>query len=206
MIKIKTAEKKTKTIKKELRILGIDDAPFNKFKDKDCLVVATVFRGGNYMDGLLSTKVKVDGTDSTAKLIKIVKASRHIEQLQCIMIDGIALAGFNVIDIQQLNKKTKLPIIVIIRRMPDFKKIETALKQADKKTAKTRLNLMHKAGVIHKTKIKNKKIYFQIAGISAKQAAKIIKISATHAIIPEPIRIAHIIASGIVLGESKGRA
>lgn len=193
-------------IKKELRILGIDDAPFNKFKDKQCLVVATVFRGGNYMDGLLSTKVMVDGNDSTKQLIKIVKASKHIEQLQCIMIDGIALAGFNVIDIQELSKKTKLSVIVIIRRMPNLKKIEIALKRADKKTALAKLKLMHKAGKVHNTKLKNKKIYFQTAGISEKQASSIIKISATHAIIPEPIRIAHIIASGIVLGESKGRA
>lgn len=195
-----------KQIKKELRILGIDDGPFNKFKDKKCLVVATVFRGGNFMDGLLSTKVSIDGLDSTIKLIKIIKKTKHIGQLQCIMTDGIALAGFNVIDIQKLNKRTKLPIIVIIRRKPDLKKIKRALKRADKKTWKKKFEIIKKAGKVFKVKLKKRNIYFQIAGIKENKAKEIIKISATHAIIPEPIRIAHIIASGLVLGESHGRA
>ena len=197
--------KEKKRIKKELRILGIDDGPFNK-KDKKCLVVATVFRGGNYLDGLLSTKVRVDGTESTTKLIQIIRKTKHLGQLQCIMLDGIALAGFNVIDISKLNKKTKLPVIVIIRRKPNLKKIEKALKRANKKIWKKKMKLLKKAGKVYKLKLKNKRIYFQIAGIKENKAKEIIKVSATHAIIPEPIRIAHIIASGIVLGESRGRA
>ncbi len=202
--------KEKKRVKKELRILGIDDGPFNKFKDKKCLIVATVFRGGNFMDGLLSTEVRIDGLDSTTKLIKIIKKTRHIGQLQCIMPGGITLAGFNVIDIQKLNKKTKLPVIIIIRRKPDLKKIKRALKRANKNTWKKKMNLMKKAGKIHRLKLKmnkkNKNLYFQIAGIKENKAKEIIKISTTHAIIPEPIRIAHIIASGLVLGESHGRA
>ena len=194
--------KEKKRTKKELRILGIDDSPFNKFKDKSVLVVGTVFRGGNYLDGLLSCHVKIDGNDSTKKLSQL----KHLGQLQCVMIDGIALAGFNVIDIHKLNKTTKLPVIVVIRRMPNFKNIENALKKASKKTAAKKLTLMREAGSVYKVKIKNKNIYFQTAGFSEKKAADIIKISATHAIIPEPIRIAHIIASGIILGESRGRA
>ena len=195
-----------KHIKKELRILGVDDGPFNKFRNKECLVIATVFRGGSFMDGLLSMKVKVDGSNSTNQLIKIVRKTKHLGQLQCIMTDGIALAGFNVLDIQQINKKTKLPVIVVIRRKPNLKKIEKALKNANKKTYKKKLGLMKKAGKIYKTKIKNKNLYFQIVGIKEKQAKEIIKISATHAMIPEPLRIAHLIASGVVLGESRGHA
>jgi len=194
-----------KHIKKELRILGIDDSPFSK-KDKKCLIIATIFRGGNYMDGLLSTEVSVDGFDSTIKLIKIIRKTKHIGQLQCIMLDGIALAGFNVIDIIHLNKKTRLPVIVVIRRKPNLKRIERALKRANKKIWEKKLNIMKKAGKVYKLKIKKRNIYFQIAGISQKKASEIIKISATHAIIPEPIRIAHLIASGVVLGESRGRA
>ena len=72
------------------------------------------------------------------------------------------------------------------------------------------MNLMKKAGKIHRLKLKmnkkNKNLYFQTAGIVKEKAEKIIIISTAHAIVPEPIRIAHLIASGIVLGESRGRA
>ena len=38
------------------------------------------------------------------------------------------------------------------------------------------------------------------------EARQIIKIAATRGLMPEPIRLAHLIASGIVEGESRGRA
>ena len=60
-------------VKKEIRVLGIDDAPFDKFKDKKCLIIGVFFRGGNFLDGVLSSKVAVDGSDSTAKMIKMVR-------------------------------------------------------------------------------------------------------------------------------------
>lgn len=187
-----------KKVKKEVRILGIDDAPFDR-KTKDVLVVGTVFRGGNYIDGLLSCSVKKDGNDATDKLIGIIRKTRHLDQLQCIMLNGIALAGFNVIDINRLFKKTNLPVIVVIRRMPDFEKIGNALKKIKQQK---KMKLMEKAGKIHEVN----GVYVQIAGINLKMAEKIVKMSSTHSNIPEPIRVAHLIASGIALGESHGRA
>lgn len=190
-------------VKAEIRIAGIDDAPFDKFSDKKCLVVATIFRGGNYMDGLLSTYVKVDGEDATEKISRLIKKTRHYGQLNCIMLNGISMAGFNVIDIRELNKKTGLPVIVIIRKMPDFAEIKKALSKA---RAEIKMNLIRKAGRIFKIGLNKKKIFIQAAGISPKKASEIVKATAIHSLIPEPIRIAHIIASGIKNGESHGRA
>lgn len=190
-------------VKKEVRILGIDDGPFNKEHDKKVLVVATVFRGGSYLDGLLSCHVQVDGNDATAKLVSLIKKTKHLGQLQCIMIDGIALGGFNVIDINQLSKKTKLPVIVVIRREPNIDKIKKALKKIK---ASPKIKLLEKAGRIYPVKIRNKHIYIQVAGLNLDLATQIIRLTAVHSLIPEPIRVAHLITSGIVLGESRGRA
>ena len=194
---------KMKYIKKEIRILGIDDSPFNKFKEKKVLVVGTIFRGGEYIDGLLSCYVDIDGGDATTKLIKMIRKTKHLGQLQCIMLDGIAFGGFNIIDIQQLSKKTKLPVIVIIRRRPNLHKIEEVLKKIRQQN---KIKLLKKAGKVNRVKIKNRNIYFQNFGISVDLAEKIIKKTSTHSLIPEPIRAAHLIASGIKLGESRGRA
>lgn len=193
-------------VKNEIRILGVDDGPFNKFKDKKCLVTATVFRGGSYMDGLLSCYVDVDGSDSTSKLTRLIRKSKHLEQLKCVMINGIAVAGFNVIDIREICKKTRLPVIVIIRHKPNLKKIERALIHSDKKTAKKKMSLIKKAGKIYNLDVKGKKIYFQTAGLDRKIAEQVILLSSTHGSIPEPLRISHMINSGIVLGESHTRA
>jgi transcriptional regulator NrdR len=54
--------------------------------------------------------------------------------------------------------------------------------------------------------VKSRHLYVQSAGISGRKISEIIGMTCTHGKIPEPIRVAHLIASGIVLGESRGRA
>jgi hypothetical protein len=50
------------------------------------------------------------------------------------------------------------------------------------------------------------KIFIQFAGISFEEASEIVKLTATHSYLPEPIRVAHLIGAGLVFGESKGNA
>ncbi|MBW2980377.1 DUF99 family protein [Candidatus Woesearchaeota archaeon] len=185
--------------KKEIRILGIDDAPFDKFKKGNVLVVGTMFRGGQWIDGVLSTKITIDGSNSTSRLISMINKSKFKPQLQCIILDGIALGGFNIIDVKELNKKTRIPVLVVIRRMPDFKRIMAALKKLKKEH---KYKLIQKAGQVHKIG----KVYVQMSGLSLEQAKQILKITCTHSLLPEPIRVAHLIAAGITVGESKGNA
>ncbi len=189
-------------IKKEIRVIGIDDSPFVK-SDEECLVVGAIFRGGNYIDGVVSCSVEIDGNNATENLSEMINKTRHRGQLNCIMINGIAVGGFNVVDIQQLSRKTKLPVIVVVRKMPSFKEIRSALQRIK---SEKKMDLIRNAGEIHSVKIKERRIYFQIAGISAARAAEIIRITSTHSLIPEPIRVAHLMAGGIASGESKGRA
>jgi len=193
-------------IKKEIRVIGIDDSPFRK-SDKECIILGAIYRGGNYIDGLVSSKVKIDGNDATKIIIELIKKTRHYGQLSCIMLDGIALAGFNVVDINELGKKAKIPVVVMMRKLPDLKKIDRALKSfMEKGNAEKRMSIIRKAGNIYSTKIKDRRVYFQISGIAPSKASEIIRVTTTHSLIPEPLRVAHLIASGIIRGESKGRA
>ena len=185
--------------KKEIRVIGLDDSPFNKFSKEDILVVGVIMRGGLYVDGVLSTKVKVDGSDSTKKFIKMINSCKFKPQLQCIFLNGIAVGGFNVVDVNELNKKTGLPVIVIIRKIPDIEKIKETLIKIKRKS---KIKLIEKAGKI----IPIGDVYVQIIGINEEDSSKILKVVCTRSLIPEPLRLAHIIASGIVKGESRGRA
>jgi len=186
-------------LKKEIRVVGIDDSPFDKFKDKDVLVVGVLYRGGQYIDGVMSTRCKVDGRDSTAKIALMINKSKFKKQIRIIFIDGIAVGGFNVIDIETLSKKTKLPVIVVIRNMPDFKKIYKVL---------TKLKLKKQKAIIESLPKPTKvgKIYIQYTGTTLKKAKEFLKLTCTRSYIPEPIRVAHLITAGVVKGESKGRA
>lgn len=186
-------------IKPEARIVGIDDGPFNKFKDKKVLVVATFFRGGSFMDGVMSTIVTVDGSDSTEKIARMINKSKFKPQLRAIFLHGISVAGFNVIDVPRLSKQTKIPVMVVVRNYPDFESIFSALKK---------LKYYAKAKLVKKMPrpVKLNDIYVQLAGITLQEAKEFLDITCTRSYIPEPLRVAHIIAAGIIKGESRGRA
>jgi endonuclease V-like protein UPF0215 family len=83
--------------------------------------------------------------------------------------------------------------------MPDINNIKKTLIKIKKKN---KIKLIEKAGKI--TRIGN--IFVQLAGIDLEHAGKILKVVCTRSFVPEPIRLAHMIASGIALGESRGGA
>ena len=120
------------------------------------------------------------------------------------MLDGITFAGFNVVDIKEIYENTKLPVIVVNRKKPDVNQFISVIKQMPE--SELRLKCVKNAGPIYQATVKNKKIHFQCYGISKEDASKVIKETSTMSLIPEPLRVAHLIATGFVLGESVGHA
>ncbi|AEG19287.1 endonuclease dU [Methanobacterium paludis] len=195
--------RKFRIIKQEIRILGIDDAPFTPHTQGPVMVVGTVFRAGVWLDGVLRTYIQGDGTDSTEKITDMVNGSRHKDQLGVIMLDGITFGGFNVANIHQIFHETGIPVIVIMRKQPNFDRIKKALKKFG--DWEKRWNNVIDAGNVHKVE-NNEPVYIQTCGIGVDDAEEIVRLSATRSAIPEPIRAAHIIAAGVTTGESKGSA
>ena len=195
--------KKFRVIKKEIRILGIDDAPFPPHTKNNVMLIGTIFRGGTWLDGVLRTYIKGDGTDSTLKIIKMVNDSRHKDQMGVIMLDGITFGGFNIVNIKEIFNETGIPVIVIMRKFPNFEKIRKALTKFE--DSLERWSVIQEAGTVYK--IENKEpLYIQICGIDLEDAEEIVGLATTRSAIPEPIRAAHLIGAGVITGESKGSA
>ena len=192
-------------VKKEIRILGWDDGPFSKGDEGKVILVGTVFRGASFIDGILKTEVEIDGLDATEKIIDAVSRSKH-EDLRVIMLGGITFGGFNFVDIKKLNRETGLPVIVVVRRKTDMEKFRSAMKRVP--DFEKRWKAVENAGEFFEISLegRGKSIYFQKAGLREEEARKIIKLTAKRGVIPEPLRIAHLIASAMVKGESIGRA
>lgn len=190
-------------IKREIRILGIDDSALIY---KKVMIVGTVFRGADWMDGVLRSDITKDGVDATDVIINMIIRSKHYGQIRIVMLDGITYAGFNVVDINEIYGQTGIPVIVVMRSMPDFEKIKAALKYFP--DGDERWIIIQKAGKIDEISGGKEKssIYVQKAGISLEIVHKIIRLTSIRSNIPEPLRVAHLIATGIILGESRGKA
>lgn len=192
-------------IKPELRILGVDDGPFEPGSEGEVPLVGVVFRGGQWLEGVLKTEILKDGMDVTERLIEMVSRSRHREQLRLIMADGATFAGFNVLDAKKVFRETGLPIVVISRELPDMADIRKALRHLP--GWRGRWKVLRGLGKIYPVRTKNRgsPIYMQLVGIRRDDAESIVRMSSTRSLVPEPLRVAHLIATAIVRGESYGR-
>lgn len=182
-------------IKPQTRILGIDDGPLAP----RVLVVGAVFRGGSWMDGLVSCTIQRDGTDATERIAEMVSSCRY-KDLRFLMTDGVTFAGFNTINIKKLNRATGLPVIVVTRRNPDHEKIRRALERLPHKEKRWRD--IRDAGDICSISLGAHSLFFQYAGAGREEVEKILHLTGMHSLLPEPVRIAHIIATGVVRGEA----
>jgi uncharacterized protein len=187
-------------IKPEIRVLGIDDSPLIK---PGVVIIGAFMRGGEQLDGVLSSKVAKDGMDATEKIVTMIKGSKHHGQIRVIMLDGVTYAGFNPVDLENLYEETRIPVIVFMRSCPDFEKIRLALSHLPDN--EKRWEIIQRAGRIYRIDGENP-VFIQLYGIDKDSAVKIVRMTSTHGNIPEPLRLAHLIATGVVLGESTGKA
>lgn len=199
---------KFRSIKPEIRILGIDDGSFEPHNQEKTCLVGVIMRGGQWMDGVIVDDVEIDGMNSTQTIIDIIENSRHKEQLRVVITSGITFGGFNVLNIGKVFAETGLPVIVVSREEPDMDSVKKALQNLP--NWKEKWEILNSAGEITRVKVEDpsghkRTIYIQMKGIKEKDAKEIVSMTSTRSSIPEPIRLAHLIATGISRGESVGR-
>ncbi len=180
-------------------VIGFDDAPFSRDHRGDVLVVGTVYAGPR-LEGILTGKVRRDGVNSTATIVRIVRNSRFGAQLQVVLTQGVAFAGFNVIDLRTVHESLSLPVIAVARKAPDLKAIEHALLTrvpggARKWRLIQSLPPMRPVAGVHA----------QWLGLSAAHTEALLKRLATNGLMPEPLRTAHLVGAAVVTGESRHR-
>lgn len=179
-------------------VIGFDDAPFDRGHRGNVTVVGAVFAGSR-LDGVLTSRVRKDGANATKVLAEMVSGSRFFAHLQAVMIQGIALGGFNVVDIRALSDALSLPVLVVMRKAPDFDAIRDALLSRVPGGAR-KWRLIRAAGEPEPAG----SVLVQRAGMTRDEAKALVARTTIHSDIPEPVRTAHLIAGGLA-GESRGR-
>ncbi len=180
-------------MKEGVRILALDESPFKR-GDRSVMVVGVIARQ-DVIEGVLSFNVEKDGTDSTDMIIKRLRGSRFASQIRIVAINGITLAGLNIVDFPRLGKELNVQVIGITRKKPHPRLLKMASNKVKEKRAE-RSELLDK--VTKSVKIKRSMGYYaQYIGPAPEDDT--IEKSARF------LRLSHLIASGIGYGESKGR-
>ena len=182
-------------IKPEIRILGVDDGKFTPRTKGEVLIVGVVLRGGSWVEGAMHTYISIDGLDATEKIASMINRSPHKRQLRLIMLNGITFGGFNIADIKKLYELTTLPVLALTRDKPDLDAIREALRNLPQ--TEERWQMVLEAGQLHEVTCRGTKLYLGLAGLTLADAKKIVDLTATMSCFPEPLRVAHLIASGL---------
>jgi hypothetical protein len=185
-------------VPKKQHLLSIDDAPFDKYRDETAWVIGVVTAGPSLIEGMLTTKVPVDGDGITGHLTRWVKKSRFFPSLRAILMQGLTMAGLSVIDLPSLHSGTGLPVISVERKVPRKGRLEGTLLKLG---LEDRAGAVKAAGPFHPFE----KIVFACAGLTPAQARATLSQACGRSHLPEGIRVAHLLGQALILGESRGR-
>lgn len=181
-------------------VVGFDDGPFPRSHRGDVLLVGAVFAGLR-LEGVMSAPVRRDGINSTTRIVELVNGSRFRAHLQAVLLQGIAFAGFNVVDLDALYRRLRLPVVVVARRRPDLAAIRAAL-LSRVPGGRRKWRLIERAGPMERVGA----VYVQRRGIGEADTRALLERLAVNGVLPEPLRTAHIIAGGLAGGGSRQRA
>jgi endonuclease V-like protein UPF0215 family len=190
-------------MKAKSRFLGIDDAPF-RFSDETVPVVGVVVQAPSYIEGVLTTIVEVDGHDATDRITEMVSRSRYREGLAMVLLDGVAVGGFNVVDVDRLHAAIRRPVVTVTREKPDLAAIGRALRRRFDDW-EDRLAQMRRHDVVA-VPSHDGDLWVSYVGADHRAVQQALALTTVRGNLPEPLRIAHLVAAGIARGESKGRA
>jgi uncharacterized protein len=170
-------------------VIAFDDAPFARAHRGDVRIVGVVFAGPR-LDGVISGRVRRDGANAARVMARMIAECRFAAHLQLVMLQGIAVAGFNVVDVLALHEQTGLPVLVVARKRPNLEAIRDALLTRVPGGAR-KWRLIERAGPMERCE----GVWIQRVGITADEARAVVKKFAINGNVPEPVRVAHLIAS-----------
>lgn len=178
-----------------LRIVGVDDGTFQiAQRVKQHALLAAVLFQNSTISAVRLGLIEVDGRDANRVLASMLKTLRF----DVVMLSSISFGGFNLVDIQELARSIRKPVIAISKERPNNTAVRGALRKHFTDWAE-RWRIVQNAGRLYNFKPhpKEPKLYFEVKGTSPSFAKKAIASAATISRLPEPIRVAGMVARGL---------
>lgn len=177
----------------------MDDGPFDKGQAAPVPIVGVVMEGADRVESVALGHFPVDGEDVTGYLAPWIDGLRARPSLQGVILGGITVAGLAIVDVAALAERLELPVLVVTRHNPLGSDLADALRSA---------GLDHRLALLERVPRAfgaGDGIYLAHAGTSRAEAERLVRCCLAKSRLPEPLRVAHLIAQAIVLQESRGR-
>lgn len=180
------------------RVVGFDDGPYDAVADR--VPLCGVVCAGTRFDGMVWGSTGAAGEEVTPALIQLLGASKFADQVRAVLTDGLTMGGLGLVDLAALAEAAGVPAIAVMRRPPDLERFERSLRRYP--DVEARLALVRRAGPIHE----RGGFVFQVVGAGDDTAARLLAALTDTGRVPEPLRLAHLVASAVATGQSGRRA
>ncbi len=180
-----------------LNVVGVDDGYFPpSYKDLrlNTVLAAVLCRNDLPIDVRL-TRVKVDYDNIEGRIAELI--GDWVPQVDLVILDGVTYAGFNVVDPDELSYELSMPVITFFHYELNLRSIEEAL-------LKHFPDWRRRLKIIRKVYLRSKQVpthwrpvRLDVVNISFNKAVDIITKLQITSPVPEPLRIADLVASGV---------
>src|ERR687886_2637681 len=176
--------------KKGIRVFGIAES-FRASGIKST-IAGVVMRRDLIIDGIILSNTTLKGNDSTENILCMFKSLKRGD-INCIILDGLIISMYNIIDGKLIQIETGLPVIAIT--FEDSVGLETSIRRHFPDNPELKLVQYAKLGKRDRVLLKTGKFLFiRYWGLTLKHAITILNSFTLQGSVPEPIRVAKLVA------------
>lgn len=176
--------------KKAIRALGIAES-FVKSQNQSVLA-GVVMRSDMIIDGIAFANATVKGDDATDAIIGLYEKLDRTD-INFVMIGGLIISMYNIIDPERLWEKLKIPVIGVT--FEESEGLDPHIKRVFPDTWESKLEAYHKLGDREKIRLKTGyDVFVRAEGTNGRNAKQALNKFVLQGSIPEPIRVARLIA------------
>ncbi len=174
------------------RALGIAES-FAQDAEQSTLA-GTIVRADRVVDGVAFDTCTVGGTDVTATITRLYHQLGR-EDVQYILIAGVALAWYNIVDLETVAEETDRPTIAVTFEASGG--LEAALRSAfDGERLADRLGRYRKLPERRSLELNDETLYVRSVGLGEGETRRVLSAYTPQGGRPEPVRVARLIARG----------
>ncbi|WP_136718087.1 endonuclease dU [Halorientalis salina] len=175
-------------MKAGVRALGIAES----FRDERSTLAGAVVRASRVVDGFVFGSCTVGGTDGTDAVSSLF-ADLGREDVQYVLVSGIAPAWYNVLDLDAIQQRVGRPVISVT--FEESEGLEPALREAfDGDALAERLDTYRRQPARRELTVNGETVFVRSVGIDDGEANDVVRGFTPEGGRPEPLRVARLAA------------
>ena len=178
-------------MKSGVRALGIAES--FRGREGPSTLCGAVIGANRVIDGFCFGSCTIGGVDVTRSLTDLVTRLDR-EDVQYVLISGLALAWYNVVDLEALGERTDRPVCSVTFE-ESAGGLEAGLRDAFSGTALSdRLDTYRRQPPRQSLRVDGETLFVRSVGLPEKEAGKVVKAFTPEGGRPEPLRVARLAA------------